>query len=174
MANKYIAMVTGLLREIEALVTSAGAADAGKIPALDGTGRLSTTVMPVGLGPETTSLSASGALAAGDFVNIFDDTGTAKCRKADGAVTGKEANGFVLASVIDTGTATVYALGGQANTQLTGLTPGARYWLSDTTPGQVTATAPTSGAGKVVQYLGRADSATSMVPVYTDPVVLAA
>jgi hypothetical protein len=50
---KYIANVTGQLTEIAGISTSAGAGDAGKIPQLDGTGRLDATLMPVGLGAES-------------------------------------------------------------------------------------------------------------------------
>jgi hypothetical protein len=57
------------------------------------------------------------------------------------------------------------------NTQLTGLTGGAMYFLS-TTAGGVTSTAP-SASGNVVQKLGRALSATEINFEPSDPIVLA-
>ena len=141
---------------VNSKTTSDGAGDSGKIPALDGTGKLSTTFMPTGIAADTAIVAASEALAAGDLVNIYDATG-AKCRKADASTAGKEAHGFVIASVESGANATIYFEG--TNAQVTGLTPG-RQFLS-TTPGGCTATAP-SGSAQVVQRVGFATSATSM------------
>jgi len=163
---KYIANVSGTLTEVAGLATSAGAGDAGKIPQLDGTGRLDTSLMPVGIGADTAAVTASEALAAGDLVNIHN-SGGARVRKADASTAGKEAHGFVLAAVANAATATVYFEG--TNTQVTGLTAGAQY-LS-TTPGTATATAP-SGAGNVVQRVGFATGATSLNFQSGVPVVL--
>lgn len=158
MANKYIAQSSGALTEVEALVTSAGAGDAGKILALDAAGRLDNTVMPTGIGADTASITASEALAAGDLVNVWNDAGTTKVRKGDGSAAGKPADGFVLSSVSSGAAATVYFEG--TMTGLTGLTGGAVY-LHGTTAGAVTNTPP-SGAGKVVQRVGVATSATTV------------
>lgn len=166
--NKYIANNAGTLTEVAAIQTSAGAGDAGKIPAADSSGRLDTSFMPVGLGADTAAVTASEALAAGDLVNVWNSTG-AKVRKADASVAGKEAHGFVLASVSSSATATVYFEG--TNTQVTGLTPGVQY-LSAATPGLATATAP-SGSGNVVQRVGFATAATSLNFQSLSPIVLA-
>ena len=91
--------MAGVISELEALVTSAGAGDAGKIPALDATGKLDNSLMPVGIGADSKILPASENLAAGDLVNVWNDSGTAKARKADATIAGKEANGFVLSAV---------------------------------------------------------------------------
>jgi len=133
---------------VNSKTTSAGAGDSGKIPALGATGKLDQSFMPTGIGADTASITASEALAAGDFVNIYDATG-AKCRKADASTAGKEAHGFVLAAVENAAEATVYFEG--TNDQVTGLTPGKQYLSS--TPGLCTATAP-SGSGNVVQRVG--------------------
>lgn len=159
MADKPLHIVSGRLQEVEATVTSAGAGDAGNLVALDGSGRLDATVMPVGYAAETTALVASEALSAGEWVNVWNDAGTPKARKADATTSGKEADGFVLDAVSSGATATVYHEG--ANTGVTGLTAGARYYLS-TTAGGSTTTAPT-GSGNVVQFLGRAVSTTKIV-----------
>lgn len=143
---------------VNSTTSSAGAGDAAKVVALDSAGRIDSSMMPVGIGADTATIVASESLAAGDFVNIWDDAGTAKVRKADATTAGKEADGFVLAAVSSAANATVYFEG--QNTQLTSLTRGARYFLS-TTAGGVTTTAPSS-SGNVVQYLGKAISTTAI------------
>jgi hypothetical protein len=150
---------------INASVTSS----AGKIVKLDGSGKLDSTVMPVGIGADTSSIIASEALAAGDLVNIYNNAGTANCRKADANTVGKEAHGFVLVGVASLAAATVYFEG--SNTAQTTLTPGNQF-LSATTAGKATATAPT-GTGKIVQRVGFATSATSFNFQSNDPIVLA-
>lgn len=179
---------------VNSKTTSAGAGDSGKIPALnasgilddtiinatvssaankvvklDGSGKLDSTVMPVGVGADTAAIVASEALAAGDLVNVYNNGGTANVRKADAATTGKEAHGFVLSAVAASGTATVYFEG--SDTQLTGMTPGVQY-LSATTAGRTQATAPTA-AGHTVQRVGFAYSATALNFQTHDPIVLA-
>jgi hypothetical protein len=168
MANKYLAMVAGLITEIQALVTSAGAGDAGKIVALDGSGKLDTSLMPTGVGADTAAIATSESLAAGDLVNVFNSTG-AKVRKADSSVSGKEAHGFVLAVFTHPTTATVYFEG--SNTQVTGLTPGVQY-LDPANPGKSTNTAPTT-AGQVVQRVGFATAAAVLNFQSEVPVLLA-
>lgn len=157
-AKKYISFITGRLREIAATVVSLGAGNGGDLVALDDTGRLDASVLPVGLGADTATIAAFENLAAGDFVNVFDDAGTQKVRKADATTEGKEADGFVLSTATAGANALVYFEG--SNTQRTGLTVGARYYLA-TTAGGVTTTPP-SATGNVVQYLGRAISATAI------------
>ncbi|MDP2431266.1 MAG: hypothetical protein Q8O33_04490 [Pseudomonadota bacterium] len=168
-AKKYLSHASGRIQEVAATVTSTGAGDDGKIVALDATGRLDASIMPVGLGADTASIVASENLAAGDYVNIWDSTG-AKVRKADAATAGKEAVGFVLAAVTSGQSATVYFEG--QNTQKTGLTPGSRQYLSAATPGATAATAP-SATGNVVQLLGVAVSSTSISTEIEDGIVLA-
>ena len=141
---------------VNSKVVSAGAADAGKVAALDGSGKLDTTVLPTGVGVDTAAVTASEALAAGDFVNIHSSTG-AKARKADATIAGKEAHGFVLAAVAAAGQATVYFEG--TNNQVTGQTPGRVYLQA--TAGLAGAAAPT-GSGNVVQVVGFAISATAI------------
>lgn len=165
--DKYLYNNSGTITEKASIQSSAGAGDAGKIPALDGTGKLDSSMMPVGIGADTASITASEALAAGDFVNIWNSTG-AKVRKADATTAGKYADGFVLAAVNQNDSATVYFEG--TNTQVTGATPG-RVFLS-TSAGLSTSTAP-SGSGNVVQILGVATSATTINFEAQQPIVLA-
>lgn len=166
--DKFLYNNAGTITEKVSNQASAGAGDAGKIVALDSTGRIDNTMMPVGIGADTQNITTSEALAAGDLVNIWNSTG-AKARKADASVAGKEAHGFVLSAVTSGGTATVYFEG--TDTQVTGLTPGVQY-LSATTPGQATATAP-SGSGQVVQRVGFATAAAALNFQSMPPVVLA-
>lgn len=147
-------------------------ADSGKAVVrkiVQGTGiTLSSTGADSGTGDVTINADAGGApaivldavegLAAGDLVNIFNDAGTPKVRLAD-ASTEKQADGFVTEAVTADDPATVHSSG--VNDQLTGLTGGVEQYLSATTPGGVTATAPT-GSGNLVQRVGKAISATEL------------
>jgi hypothetical protein len=166
-AKKYLSIISGVITEIQAIASSAGAGDDGKIPALDSSGKLDESFMPTGIGADTASITASENLAAGDLVNVWNSTG-AKVRKADATSSGKEAHGFVLASVTSGNAATVYFEG--SNAQVSGLTPG-RQFLT-TTAGVSSNTAP-SGSGNVVQCVGFATSATNLNFQAMDPVVLA-
>lgn len=141
---------------VNSKTTSAGAGDSGKLPALDAAGRLDASMLPVGLGPDTAAITTSEALTAGAYVNIWNSTG-AKVRNADATTAGKDAMGFVLASFASGAVATVYFEG--TNTSVTGQTPG-KVFLS-TTPG-VGTTTPPSAAGNVVQLLGFAASPTAV------------
>lgn len=152
---KYVSLVNGELAEVSGTQTSTGAGDAGKIPQLDASGRLDSTMLPVGVGADTRVITTSEILAAGDLVNIHSATGT-KVRKAD-ASNGREAHGFVIAGFGSAAAATVYFEGTISG--LTGLTEGAKVYLGTT--GQITATPPTT-AGHISQRVGVALSATEV------------
>ncbi len=170
MADKYLYNNAGTTTEREAKVSSAGAGDAGRIPALDSSGRLDTSLMPTGIAADTNSVQASEALAAGDLVNIYDGgSGTFRCRKADASTSGKHAHGFVLAVVSSGAQATIYGEG--TNSGQTSVPPGDLF-LSATTPGKVTATAP-SGTGQTVQRVGVGVSASAFNFEAQPPITLA-
>ncbi len=156
-AKKFLRLVGGIITEVFGVQSSAGAGNAGDLVALDDTGRLDGSMMPVGIGADTATITASETLAAGNWVNIWNDAGTAKVRKADATTAGKEVNGFVLAAVTSGNPATVYFEG--TNTQVTGQTPGPVYL--QTTAGAGGTTIP-SASGNVVQQVGVALSATSV------------
>jgi hypothetical protein len=164
--NKYLKNNSGTITEEAALQASTGVTDAGKIVALDSTGKLDNTMMPTGIGADTALIAATEAMAAGDFVNVYNSSG-AKCRKADASTAGKEAHGFVLAAVDSGNNATVYFEG--TNTQVTGHTPGVVFLSA--TPGLATSTAP-SGSGNVVQRIGFATGATTINFQAQTPIVL--
>ncbi|WP_423454245.1 hypothetical protein [Ottowia sp. VDI28] len=167
-AKKLLRLVSGVITEVFGIQTSAGAGNAGDIVALDDSGRIDSSMMPVGIGADTAVIVASEALAAGDFVNVWNDTGTAKVRKADATVAGKDAHGFVLAAVASAGNATVYFEG--TNTQVTGQTAGNVFL--QTTAGAGGSTVP-SATGNVVQQIGVATSATAINFERGVPVTLA-
>lgn len=157
---KYIANNAGKLKEVQPITTSAGVADANKVAQTDSTGRFDVSLMPVGIAAEVTIVPSSENLAAGDFVNLYDNAGAVNARKADATTNAKPADGFVLAAVTSPADATVYRVS-QTNTARTGMTLGVDHYLS-TTAGGVTTTAP-SATGNIVQRLGKPSSATSIV-----------
>jgi hypothetical protein len=167
MAEKFIQLVSGELTENEGLQSSAGASDAGKIPALDGTGRFSETMMPVGIGVESKSMVASENLSASDLVNIWNDSGTQKARKAD-ASNNRRAHGYVLEAVTSGQSATVRFE--QSITGLSGLTPGATQFLG--VSGAMTATPP-STATHISQQIGVAVTADEVSFEPQQPITLA-
>jgi hypothetical protein len=167
--NKYLSLSSGEIAEVVSTQTSAGGSDANKIVALDSNGKLDTTLMPTGIGADTSSIEASENLAASDFVNVHDSSGQ-KVRKADASGgLAKRAHGFVLASVLSGANATVYFEGTVSG--LSGLTPGATYYLTGVA-GTANTTGPTT-ATHIHQNLGVAvsNSAISFEP--QRPVVLA-
>jgi len=168
MAEKFVELVTGELAENEALTSSAGAGDSGKIIGLDANGLLDNSFMPVGVGPDTQSIPASEDLVAGDFVNVWDDATVLKVRKAD-ASNGREAHGFVLSAVTSPANALVYFEG--KNIGVTGKSLATEQYLS-ATAGQSTET-PVSTSGYLSQRLGNSTSATVINFEPQRPVTLA-
>jgi hypothetical protein len=150
------------------VTTSAGAADAGKAAVLNEAGFLDETLFAPGFGADAVMMTASESLSAGDFVNVWNDAGAFKVRKADATVYGKQAMGFVSSSAAASTLVKVTFEG--TNTAVTGATAG-NLFLS-TTAGGFTATAPTS-AGNVVQKIGIGVSATSINVEFSQPIELA-
>lgn len=166
MANngKFINLENGKLKQNDAINISTGASDVDKIVKLDSTGRISDTMMPVGLAADVKVLVTSEDLTAGQYVNIWNDGGTEKVRLAD-ATNGRDAHGYVKAAFLTAANATVYFEG--ANDDLSGLTPGARYYLD--AAGAVTATPRTTG---LHQFVGIAISPTEINTDIDDCIVL--
>jgi len=171
MANStYLDVVNGIPTQKTALDTSVGAASAGEIPRLDGTGKLDGTMMPTGIGAEIKSIVTAEDVSAGDLLQVFDDGGTTKVRKADATAGNKfVASGFVLQGYVAPAPADVYFEG--IITGLTGLTAGSTVYL-DTTAGSVNASPP-SGGGDIVQRVGIAVSATEVTFEPAQPITLA-
>jgi hypothetical protein len=163
-ASKYMTIVSGIDTLIAANQTSAGAGDAGKLMALNSSGLLDVTMLPVGVGPDVKAMVTSENLAVGAIVNVYNVAGVATARNADDS-NSRQAMGYVLAATTSPAVATVYFTG--INNQLSGLVPGARQYLS--TVGAISSTPATSG---IHQYVGEAISATELQFVPDDYVVL--
>lgn len=148
----------GQVEEYTPISASTGAGDANKVPQTGANGKLDSTLIPTGTG-EDYSRVASENLAAGDLINVWDDAGTAKIRKADATAAGKEAMGFVQSAILSAASGTA-RIGNGVISGLAGLTIGANYYLS-TTAGLYTTTAP-STVGNIIQKVGKAISATEL------------
>lgn len=163
----YLDAVTGRLAERQALQASTGAADANKIPRLNAQGRLDPSLLPPDIGDDSSTLTAADNLEAGDYVYVDS---AEEVKLASGGSGGVPAQGFVLTTVSTGDLVVVYWEG--RNTALSGLTPGARQYLSATGAGEGVET-PVTGAGNLHQYLGRAINATTVVFEPDDAITLA-
>ena len=170
MAQGFLARVAGKTKQIFAIITSAGAGDSGKIPALDATGKLDSSFMPTGIAANSVVAASSENLASGDHVNLYDNGGVLTARLADNS-NNRPAFGYVTAAVTSPASATVFRLN-TVNGSRTGLTAGASYWLG--TAGGVISTPldPVTDTGKTCQFLGIAKSTTELVTVEEAPVLL--
>lgn len=114
----------------------------------------SEMIIALGMAP----ITASEAISAGHFVNIHASSG-AKVRKANATDDTKPCDGYAPAAISSAAIGAVVAPG-RVIAGLSGLTPGADYFL-DTTGGAITATPP-STSGNLVQKVGKAVSATKL------------
>jgi hypothetical protein len=131
-------------------------------------------MLPEGVGQTLLEALAAVALAAGQFVTLYNDEGVLKARLADASVPFYDAHGWVVDDVEGDETASIRPLG-TTNDKLSGLTIGADYWLGEA--GAVSLVPPEDASGDgsfgVSQYLGVAKSATELLtghylPVYPD------
>jgi hypothetical protein len=112
-----------------------------------------------GSGADTITATASEDIAIGQFVAVFDSSGTPKCRVAKSSSgQGFQADGFCKAAFASGATATIYLPGSVNVAGGTGLTAG-DVWLG--TGGYATNTAPTT-AGYISQQIGVAEDATKV------------
>ena len=134
-----------------------GIANAYKIVSTDASGTIPASLFPAGIGMDIVIYPATEAIAAGQQVNLYSNAGVLSARNADAASAngGKKADGFVIASVASGANATVYRNGG-VNTGVSGLTPGADYYLA--AGGGVTTT-QNATPGQTDQYIGKASAA---------------
>lgn len=159
MADRYKTLNGGKDAMVEATVASTGVGEAGDIVALDPTGKLDPSVLPVGVGPDVKVLEAFENLSAGDYINIFDDGGTEKARLADNS-NGREAHGWVNEAFTATNNATVFFEGANAN--FAGLTAGSRIYLGTAGGILTTPLDPAVDIGSIHQLLGVAIDAASV------------
>lgn len=170
MADQFMSRINGRDTQVNPIKTSSGSAQAGKIPKTNDDGYLDASLMP----PEVLSTNikmilASEAIAAGKYVNIYDDAGVTKCRLAD-ATNDRPAHGFVRDAFASLAQAKVVFEG--KNDDLTALVAGTRIFLG--AAGGVTATPPEAPTNKISQLIGVAISSTEVDTDIEDAVVLAA
>jgi hypothetical protein len=131
--------------------------------------KMVTSGQSVEVAPETTftfspvgvpTAIASETLAASSLVNVYNDNGTVKVRKANATDNTKPCTGYVLRPVSTSDSVYIITQQGSVITGLSGLIPGTVYYLSAT--GTLTAAAP-STAGNIVQRIGTALSTTSLI-----------
>lgn len=160
-AQKFLGWVETVGKKwLTAITTSAGAGDAYKIPCVGADGKLHSSLLP-SLDADTTVAPASENLSAGDRVNLWWDTETLRVRRAD-ASNGRKADGYVAGAVTSGDSATVLHDGTQSG--LSGLTPGAEYYLSSSTPGGIVVVGSvTLTSGHLIQYVGKAKSPTELL-----------
>lgn len=98
-------------------------------------------------------LPAAENLTAGMVVNIYSNETDVLARPAIASIgiEGK-AHGYVVENFFATETARIYTRRGSVF-EIPGLTPGVRYYLSDTQPGKLTAT-PVEMSGHILQLVG--------------------
>lgn len=169
MADKFLTRnsVTGQTTEVEGTDTSAGVLDAGEIVALNAAGEIDATMLPANVGATTATVLAAVALSANELVFI---DGSGEADLASAAVAGEAASGFAATSEL-LGDPIVILFDGVIG-GFVGLTPGARQYLDDATPGGITST-PVTGTGKLHQFLGKAISTTELLFEPDDAILLA-
>ena len=122
------------------------------------TGVYDITVTASG-GGDTMTATAAESIAAGQFVAVYDATGTPKCRIAKSSSgQGYQADGFVKDAFTVGATVTIYLPGAVNVAGGTGLTAG-DVWLG--TDGYATNTPPTT-TGYISQQIGVAEDATKV------------
>lgn len=139
--------------------------NAGEIQQLQAGDTLGGPVAEVDLIALTNSDAASTAI--GDVMYIFGADAVKKA-KADAAAT---AEAFYFATAVITSAATGNFQSAGVLAGMSGLTPGATYYLSQTTAGLMTVTPP-STVGQYVVRLGKALSATEFEIRVERPILL--
>lgn len=147
----------------------AGVAD---VPASDNRGGLSIQVdihtpgwvqiseQPNTGGSNLIEALASEDIAAGAYVDVYNNGGVLSMRNASAADDSKQDDGFVLEAVATGWIGRVHPPG-TINDQLSGLTLDARYYLSPSSPGGITSTMPTT-AGQWLRCVGKAIASTQL------------
>jgi hypothetical protein len=144
----------------EASAIAAGASEsAAEVAKTDAEVARDVAVDAAWIGTVPISAIAETALAAGDFVDLYNSGSVIAARKASASLM-FPADGFVKQSFTIGQTAIVYPLGGR-NEFMTGLIPGQNYFLSTTVDGGIQTSAPTE-AGQLYQRIGIAVSATEL------------
>lgn len=166
----YLYIKNGTVAKFTAINKSTGTDDKDKIVSTNADGKIDLTLIPEGIGDSANTFPATETMSAGAFVNLFDDTGTAKIRLADNS-NGRPAHGFIKTAASTGETVTVYHLGA-TNTYLA-VEIGARYYLGTTGSVVKLPVDPDSAAsGTIHQFLGIAKSTTELVTTPADYILL--
>lgn len=166
MAIKLIKINTnGTQETYSGSTTSSGTSSSGEFIATNSSGKIDISFLPPGIGEDAIIAIAGESLSSGDMVYI-DNLG--KVFKADATTIAKQARGYVTESFASGVNAKVFF--DDSNSFLTGLTPGATYFLSASTPGKVTTTPPTT-SGTIIQEVGFASSATNLRVNIQEPII---
>ena len=153
-ASKYLTRDAGMQKLVSAVDKGGTVGQSGAIPALDAKGKIDISMIPTdSLMTNTTVVLLGEDVKAGDYVNFYDDAGTATARKAD-ASKGYAAHGYVQEDGVKGAMLTTVVSGMNVSA---GLTCGVRYFLG--TAGTTTST-PTENPGDIIQFLGVAVPAT--------------
>jgi hypothetical protein len=148
-------LTTGEIIRNDAIQVSAGAGDADKILRTGADGKIDTSFMP-STSDSSETIQASEALNQGDFINIYDVSGSRRVRKALATDNTKPAHGYVNAAVSSGASAAVFTRGVNAFVATSGFTSadsGKPVFLSATTSGGISKIPP-SASGNIVQRLG--------------------
>lgn len=158
-ANKYLSISGDHQLEVLATVVSAGVGNANQIVALDATGHLDPSVLPSGITPDQLLGTSNGSITAKDICYV--ETAGTITRASAASGTPHAGLGWALTSVATGAPITIQLQGIIAG--LSGLTPGARYFLSNVTPGGIIigSSAP-AATGELWQYIGTALTATTL------------
>jgi hypothetical protein len=162
-------VTTGEIVRQTAIQQSTGATDADKILRTGADGKLDSSFLP-STSDSSETIQASEALAAGDWVNLYDVGGSRRARKALATDNTKPAHGYVNTAVNSGANASVFTRGINAAVPLAGFTTadvGKPVFLSAGTSGGVSKTPPGS-AGNIVQRLGFVVEVASVVRVQLD------
>jgi len=108
----------------------------------------------------TEEVTADESLTAGQIVRKTGATTVALARA--NTITNAAAIGAATANISMSATGRIKFLG-EVSRPGWGLTPGAVYYLSATTPGEIVAVPNASSAGEVVIIVGRAKTATTLI-----------
>jgi hypothetical protein len=136
-----------------------GAAPAGFILETDGLGGFNLIVTPTSGGGGVDILSCDASIAPGDVVYISASNTVAKASAESGV--GQTSDAIAIVDSKPTSITCVLRGTGLSPAVFVGLSVGATYYLSATTPGGITSTAPTA-PGTKVQEVGTGASSTRL------------
>lgn len=162
----------GNLERRTPITTSAGAGDASKIAQTNGSGKFDVTLLPSEAlsGATIIDVVASEAISEDDLINLWNDSGTLKVRRAD-ATNARKAFGIARATAASPGDTISVEIGDHDFTDTGhGFTIAAQLFLS-TTAGQFSATPPSTD-GQIVQQVGFAIDANTIRVELRQPITL--